>query len=139
MQNAYQIVLPRQEWETLMLSLTQYDNGRQDRINAFFNSIDQDISVRVENSRAIIESNRLDDAAIFAALNEAVESERFCNNSVSQLHYNISATAVIDVRENYAALRTHTVQREYDRLLDSFDQIAISNATERNIEVSFAA
>lgn len=116
MNTSYHIRLPQREWDTLMISLTRYNHDRQERINNLFSSIERDISVRHENGRAIIESARLNEAAIRAALG-IDSSEKLIEKNETQSSYDITAIDTFNAEGPYATPTVFAEQDEYPKLL----------------------
>lgn len=76
----------RDVWDDFAKGLMHIDSGKQERINSFFEQISQTISVQRELNSITVESNRLDEDAILAAL---------CG--VSQTRYDIQVFDCMDV------------------------------------------
>ncbi|WP_455678287.1 hypothetical protein [Sharpea azabuensis] len=68
MDSTHQIVLARDVWDDFTKELMHIDSGKQERINSFFEQISQTISVQHELNSITVESSRLDEDAILAAL-----------------------------------------------------------------------
>lgn len=115
MNHPYWIRLAQPEWETLIQSLTHIDNNRQNRIDAFFNSINRDITIRHEENRTVIQSDLLDEDAILAAL-FASEAGRqtIGENSYS---YRIACSSVLDEQDGYQATNNLAEYDGYRELL----------------------
>ena len=115
MNHPYQINLAQPEWETLIQSLTQIDNNRQNRINAFFNSINQEITISREDNRVVIQSDLLDETAILAALcTPDAEKQMVGENSYC---YRIVCNSVLDEHDNYQATNDPAEYDGYRELL----------------------
>lgn len=115
MNHPYQIHLAQPEWETLIQSLTHVDNNRQNKINAFFNSINQDITIRYEENRSVIQSDLLDEDAILAAL-YAPETEKRAIGGNSYC-YRIACSSVFDEQDSYQATNNPAEYDGYRELL----------------------
>ncbi len=64
----HQIVLARETWDDFAKGLTNIDSGKHEKISSFFEQISRTISVQRELNSIVVESSRLDEDAILAAL-----------------------------------------------------------------------
>lgn len=117
MNHPYQIHLTQPEWGTLIQNLTQVDDERQRRINAFFDSISQDVRITREGSSIVIQSDLIDEDAIIAAL-EAPKTERLTARGESCC-YRIVCSSVLSEQDNYQATSNPAEYDGYRELLIS--------------------
>lgn len=64
----HQIVLAKETWDNFAKGLTNIDSGKQKKIQSFFEQISHTISIQREPNSIVVESSRLDEDAILAAL-----------------------------------------------------------------------
>lgn len=94
MHSTHQITLSSSVWKNFTDRLNRHDTAVQDKINSFFMQIQNDLCIREEAGKTIVESSRIDEDSILAALFGS------CTNSVSTLKANeftISLSSSLDI------------------------------------------
>lgn len=90
----HQITLSSSAWENFTDRLNRHDTVVQDKINSFFTQIQNDLCIRKEAEKTIVESSRIDEDSILAALLGS------CTNTVGNLkgnEFTISLSSSLDI------------------------------------------